>query len=64
LIGPDTDNYSTHSLGRTKAILIYRWAKNLRNVQLLLSHSKLENAISYPGFEVDDALEIAEQTRA
>ena len=47
---------------RTKAALIYRHTKNLRVVQLLLGHSKLESAVRYLGIDVDDALEIAEQT--
>jgi integrase len=47
---------------RTKATLIYRRAKNLRAVQLLLRHSKLESTVRYLGIEVDDALEISEQT--
>ena len=45
---------------RTKPTLIYRRTKNLRAVQLLLGHTKLES--TYLGIEVDDALEIAEQT--
>ncbi len=47
---------------RTKASLIYRRTKNLRAVQLPLGHSKLESTVRYLGIEVDDALEIAEQT--
>jgi hypothetical protein len=47
---------------RTKAALIYRRTKNLRVGQLLLGHSKLESTVSYLGIDVDDALEIAEQT--
>ena len=46
---------------RTKATLIYRRTKN-RAVQLLLGHSKLESTVRYLGIEVDDALEISEQT--
>ncbi len=49
-------------LGSTKATLIYRRTKNLRAVQLLLGHSKLESTVRYLGIEVDDALEISEQT--
>lgn len=45
---------------RTKASLIYRRARNLRAIQLLLGHTKLEIAARYLGIEVDDALEIAE----
>jgi len=62
LIGLDPQEYGAHSLRRTKATLIYRKAKNLRAVQLLLGHTKLESTIRYLGIEVDDALEIAEQT--
>ena len=47
---------------RTKATLIYRRTKNLRGVQLLLGHSKLESAMRYLRIEVDDALAISEQT--
>ena len=61
-IGLDPTAYGTHSLRRTKALLIYRRTKNLRAVQLLLGHSKLESTIKYLGIEVDDALEMAEQT--
>lgn len=61
-IGLDPAAYGTHSMRRTKATLIYRRTKNLRAVQLLLGHSKLESTVRYLGIEVDDALEIAEQT--
>jgi integrase len=61
-IGLDPSVYGTHSLRRTKASLIYRRTKNLRAVQLLLGHTKLESTVRYLGIEVDDALEIAEQT--
>ena len=61
-IGLDPATYGTHSLRRTKATLIYRRTKNLRAVQLLLGHTKLESTVRYLGIEVDDALEIAEQT--
>jgi integrase len=61
-IGLDTTSYGTHTLRRTKATLIYRRTKNLRAVQLLLGHSKLESTVRYLGIEVDDALEMAEQT--
>jgi len=60
-IGLDPDAYGTHSLRRTKVSLIYRRTKNLRAVQLLLGHTKLESTIRYLGIEVDDALEIAER---
>jgi integrase len=61
-IGLDSSAYGTHTLRCTKASLIYRRTKNLRVVQLLLGHTKLESTVRYLGIEVDDALEIAEQT--
>jgi integrase len=61
-LGLDRADYGTHSMRRTKATLIYRRTKNLRAVQLLLGHSKLESTVRYLGIEVDDALEISEQT--
>ncbi|WP_036217184.1 tyrosine-type recombinase/integrase [Massilia sp. LC238] len=61
-IGLNSTAYGTHSMRRTKATLIYRRTKNLRAVQLLLGHTKLESTVRYLGIEVDDALEIAEQT--
>lgn len=61
-LGLDSPAYATHSMRRTKATLIYRRTKNLRAVQLLLGHSKLESTVRYLGIEVDDALEISEQT--
>lgn len=61
-LGLDPAEYGTHSMRRTKATLIYRRTKNLRAVQRLLGHSKLESTVRYLGIEVDDALEISEQT--
>lgn len=60
-IGLDPSRFGTHSLRRTKASLIYKQTKNLRAVQLLLGHSKLESTVRYLGIEVDDALEVAER---
>jgi integrase len=60
-VGLDTSEYGTHTMRRTKATLIYRQTKNLRAIQLLLGHSRIESTIRYLGIEVDDALEIAEQ---
>ena len=60
-IGLDSTSYGTHSLRRTKATLIYRRTKNLRAVQLLLGHAKLDSTVRYLGIEIDDALEISEQ---
>lgn len=61
-IGLDPTSYGTHTMRRTKPTLIYRRTKNLRAVQLLLGHTKLESTVRYLGIEVDDALEMAEQT--
>jgi integrase len=61
-LGLDRASYGTHTLRRTKATLIYRRTKNLRAVQLLLGHTKLESTVRYLGIEVNDALEMAEQT--
>jgi integrase len=60
-IGLDPKLFGTHSLRRTKATLIYRRTGNLRAVQLLLGHTKIESTVRYLGIEVDDALTIAEQ---
>lgn len=60
-IGLDPTLYGTHSIRRTKATLIYRRTVNLRAVQLLLGHTKVESTVRYLGVEVDDALAIAEQ---
>ena len=60
-IGLDPTGYGTHSMRRTKATLIYRRTKNLRAVQLLLGHSKLDSTVRYLGIEIDDALELSEQ---
>ena len=58
-LGPVT--LRAHSLRRTKATLIYRRTGNLRAVQLLLGHTKIESTVRYLGVEVDDALAISEQ---
>jgi integrase len=60
-IGLDPNRFGTHSLRRTKATLIYRRTGNLRAVQLLLGHTKIESTVRYLGIDVDDALSIAEQ---
>jgi integrase len=59
--GMDSSAYGTHSLRRTKAAQIYRKTGNLRAVQLLLGHSKIESTVRYLGIEVDDALTLSEQ---
>lgn len=60
--GLDWTEYGTHSIRRTKATLIYRRTKNLRAVQLLLGHSRVESTVRYLGIDVDDVLKISEQT--
>ena len=60
-IGLDPAKFGTHSLRRTKAVLIYRRTSNLRAVQLLLGHTKIESTVRYLSIEVDDAIEIAEK---
>ena len=59
-LGLEDSFYSTHSVRRTKPYLIYKTTKNLRVIQLLLGHKKLESTVRYLGIEVDDALEISE----
>ncbi|MFO1414804.1 MAG: tyrosine-type recombinase/integrase [Burkholderiales bacterium] len=61
-VGLDSTAYGTHSIRRTKPTLIYRRTRNLRAVQLLLGHTKIESTVRYLGIDVDDALELAEQT--
>lgn len=60
-IGLDTTAFGTHSMRRSKASMIYKKTKNLRAVQILLGHTKLESTVRYLGIEVDDALDLAEQ---
>lgn len=60
-IGLDPLKFGTHSMRRTKATLIYRRTGNLRAVQLLLGHTKIESTVRYLGIEIDDAIEIAEK---
>ena len=61
-IGLPPQDYGTHSLRRTKASLIYKATGNLRAVQILLGHSKIENTIRYLGVDIEDALTLAERT--
>ncbi len=61
-IGLNVEDYGTHSMRRTKASLIYRQTGNLRAVQILLGHTKIESTARYLGIDVEDALHIAEQT--
>nr|WP_080655913.1 tyrosine-type recombinase/integrase [Rhizobium etli] len=60
-IGLLASAYGTHSMRRTKAALIYKKTGNLRAVQILLGHTKLESTVRYLGIEINDALRIAEQ---
>ncbi|CAM6273069.1 Tyr recombinase domain-containing protein [Citrobacter sedlakii] len=59
-LGLDETLYSTHSMRRTKPYLIFKKTKNLRLLQLLSGHKKLESTVRYLDIEVDDALEISE----
>jgi integrase len=61
-VGLKRSEYGTHSLRRTKASIIYRATGNLRAVQILLGHSKIENTVRYLGIDVEDALALAENT--
>lgn len=60
-IGLDPSAHGTHSMRRTKAALIYRKTGNLRAVQLLLGHTKVDSTVRYLGVELEDALSIAEK---
>lgn len=61
-IGLRPEEYGTHSLRRTKASMIYRATGNIRAIQILLGHSKIENTVRYLGVDVEDALLLAEKT--
>jgi integrase len=61
-IGLRQGDYGTHSLRRTKASIIYKATGNLRGVQILLGHSKIESTVRYLGVDVEDALHLAENT--
>jgi site-specific recombinase XerC len=60
-VGLRREDYGTHSMRRTKAAMIYRTTGNLRAVQILLGHSKIENTVRYLGVDVEDALVLAER---
>lgn len=62
-VGLMRSEYGTHSLRRTKTSIIYRATGNLRAVQILLGHSKIENTVRYLGIDVEDALALAENTK-
>ena len=61
-VGLRKEEYGTHSLRRTKASIIYKATGNLRAVQILLGHTKIENTVRYLGVDVEDALALAEGT--
>lgn len=61
-IGLRREDYGTHSLRRTKAAIIYKATGNLRAIQILLGHTKIENTVRYLGADIEDALELAEKT--
>lgn len=61
-IGLRREEFGTHSLRRTKASIIYKATGNLRAVQILLGHTKIENTVRYLGVDVEDALTLAEGT--
>lgn len=60
-IGLDPSLYGTHSIRRTKVSILYKRDKNLRAIQLLLGHKKIESTVRYLGIEVQDALEASEK---
>ena len=62
VVGLRREEYGTHSLRRTKASIIYKATGNLRAVQILLGHTKIENTVRYLGVDVEDALTLAEGT--
>lgn len=61
-IGLTPEEYRTHSLRRTKASLTYKATGNLRAIQIILGHSKIENTVRYLGVDLDDALSLSEAT--
>jgi site-specific recombinase XerD len=61
-IGLQPHDYATHSLRRTKALIIYKATGNLRAVQILLGHAEIDSTVRYLGVDVKDALELAERT--
>ena len=61
-IGLDPNLYGTHSMRRTKATLVYAKTKDIRSVQLLLGHTRVDNTIRYLGVELEDALTLSEST--
>jgi len=61
-IGLRKAEYGTHSLRLTKVAMINRATGNIRVIQILLGHTKIENTVRYLGVDVEDALLLAERT--
>ena len=61
-IGLRPEDYGTHSLHRIKASIIYKQTGNLRAVQILLGHTKIESTVRYLGVDIEDALHLSEST--
>lgn len=61
-VGLRRAEYGTHSMRRTKAAMIYKATGNLRAIQILLGHSKIDNTVRYVGVDIEDALLLAERT--
>ena len=59
-IGLEPSAYGTHSMRRTKVAQVYKKTGNLRAVQLLLGHTKMDSTVRYVGVELEDALAISE----
>jgi integrase len=59
-IGLEVTVYGTHSMRRTKVTQIDKKTGNLRAVQLLMGHTKMDSTVRYLGIEHEDALAIAE----
>jgi site-specific recombinase XerC len=59
-IGLEPSAYGTHSMRRTKVAQIYKKTGNLRAVQLLLGHTKMDSTVRYLGVDLDDALTLSE----
>lgn len=59
-IGLEPSAYGTHSMRRTKVAQIYRKTGNLRAVQLLVGHTKMDSTVRYLGMDLEDALTISE----
>lgn len=59
-INPEPSSYGIHSMRRTKVARIYRKTVNLRAIQLLLGHTKMDSTVRYLGIELEDALAISE----